>query len=220
MLFIGFIVDDIKNELVSVVHKTFSAAGLKPSIVVLNQIEYRGEQTIKQYLAELQKCEVDVVIFLIEFKRMLCKLPNDIQLDIIVSIGNLKNEAISLQQTEFIKQTYRRIRKQGVLIINGDDEDLPELIRGLITHIVTYGFNPRATITASSVDDSMNGAHYIFCLQRTIWNIKGKKVEPHEFSVKLLKHSKKDVYNVLAIAGLGLVCGIDVNYIRNFLNEN
>ena len=63
--------------------------------------------------------------------------------------------------------------------MNTDITDNLSFLNDLQVQLITYGFNSKATITASSIDDNK----IIVCLQRAITNAHGKQIEPQEFEM-------------------------------------
>ena len=92
------------------------------------------------------------------------------------SIENIKN--IKFETTEILK---KMLENSTYVVINSDIEDNLELIEDLNATVITYGFNSKATITASSVgDDEM-----MICLQRTICSKNKENIEPQEIKVPI-----------------------------------
>jgi len=85
-------------------------------------------------------------------------------------------------------------------IINTDEENLT--LNSLHTLTISYGLNPLATVTASSIKHENNRISFSCCLQRAIVTLKGSILEPQEFPVKL---QDADIGTGLAFAALGLV---------------
>lgn len=73
------------------------------------------------------------------------------------------------------------ISKVKYLIINADIEDNLLVLDNINTNVITFGFNSKSTITASSVKED----NILICVQRTIENIKGEEIEPQELLVKV-----------------------------------
>ena len=90
------------------------------------------------------------------------------------------------------------------LIINADlDNESFKIINDLNINIITYGFNQKSTITASSVEEEL-----IICIQRKIRDINGKMIEPQEIKVKRIgKKLSNNVHNLMGIASLLLIYG-------------
>lgn len=221
MILICFLCDEINDGLVATIHKIFAKVKLKLSIIELTKFGVQNAQKINEYIVELQKSSTQAVVFLINSNDLAQQFPPNISFDIIISSNtiNTKADDIIKDRKIYVRQIYKKIKEDGVLIINADDENLSDTIRGIKTHIVTYGFNPKSSITASSIGDNFSDSYYIFCLQRSIVNICNVRIEPHEFSVRIPKYSRKDVYNALAICAFALVCGVRFDYITNLLNE-
>lgn len=100
----------------------------------------------------------------------------------IENIKNIKFETIlvarSFENTEILK---KMLESSTYVVINSDIENNFELIEDLNATVVTYGFNSKATITASSVGDE----EMMICLQRTIRNKNNENIEPQEIKVPI-----------------------------------
>lgn len=91
------------------------------------------------------------------------------------------------------------IKKADYVILNADIIENLDLLNNLDVQLITYGFNQKATITASSVEENK----IMICLQRTIKNLQNKKIEPQEFKRKLIKDS--NTYAVMELVSLLLL---------------
>ena len=100
----------------------------------------------------------------------------------IENIKNIKFETIlvarSFENTEILK---KMLENSTYVVINSDIENNFELIEDLNATVVTYGFNSKATITASSVGEE----EMMICLQRTIQNKNKENIEPQEIKVPI-----------------------------------
>jgi len=117
------------------------------------------------------------------------------------SIKNIKNikfdEIIFLQNINFEEDEYKYmneiVSKAKYLIINGDIEiDALKKIEKPIK-LITFGFNSKATITISSVNDEK----IIVCIQRDIEKVDGKILECQEKQV--VTQENKKIYNNLVV---------------------
>ena len=72
------------------------------------------------------------------------------------------------------------IEKSDYLIFNTDIKENIELLENLTLNLITYGFNSKATITTSSVEEQK----MLICLQRGIKNLQGKIIEPQEIEIE------------------------------------
>lgn len=87
------------------------------------------------------------------------------------------NEEI-IQNRELLKNIIKNTRN---IVINTDVDNSLELIENIKLSVITYGFNSKATITASSVAND----DILICLQRKMNNIYGEEIEPQEINVNL-----------------------------------
>lgn len=108
----------------------------------------------------------------------------------IENIKNVKFELIILETNIFENSNLikRVLMNSERILVNSDFNSNLEIIHNLKLSVITYGFNSKSTITASSVDDS-NGI--LICLQRSIKNINNKIIEPQEIKI----YNKEDKNN-------------------------
>lgn len=135
----------------------------------------------------------------------------------IENIKNIKFETILLAR-EFKKVDILKtmLKDTKYLIVNSDIESNLNILDNLELTVITYGFNSKATITASSVtDDEM-----LICVQRNIIDIKGKEIEPQEINAckiskqesdkeeqKFSTETLKDTSSIMAIMSILLLYG-------------
>ena len=128
-----------------------------------------------------------------------------------------------LIQTSLIQEDYnspfikKMVNKAKYIIMNIDDESsrniLDKNVEGII---ITYGINKKATITASSFS-IFNNIEFNLCLQREYETINKNKIEPMEIPIILNLIGKTNIYHGLGAIACGLVCGIDINQIKDAL---
>ena len=85
------------------------------------------------------------------------------------------------------------------LIINCDVVKSFNVLNDIEINVITYGFNSKATITASSVGEE----EILVCLQRNIINAKKQKVEPQEVKIEI----QNDAMSTMAITAILLIYG-------------
>ena len=90
-----------------------------------------------------------------------------------------------------------------VIVANSDDRHVLELISTISAQIITYGFNPKAAITASSRFDDA----FVICIQRAMTTICGKAIFPREFAVAFDGRGNFDEC-FLGAASAALICGV------------
>lgn len=221
MILAGFTGSDKKYGVAMTAHGILTEAGLRSSFIDSNKSrELADAKVLRYYLSELEKNGVDVAIFFIKHDDILRAGFGDLNFDIMVNLAD--SDPFGSEQSEeaqrCTRKIYERVKERGTVIINLDDENSLVALKGIKAYIITFGFNLKASLTASSVGDSLNGNDHIFCLQRAIWNARNERIEPQEFSVRLLKHEKQDIHDMLAIAAFALVCGIDTSHIMDILS--
>lgn len=89
------------------------------------------------------------------------------------------NDIELLSQKEIIKGI---LEKAKYLIINTDEEINLELMNQLNINVVTYGFNSKSTVTASSVEQD----EILICIQRSIQDKNENKIEPQEIRIPIM----------------------------------
>lgn len=130
---------------------------------------------------------------------------NDKSID---NIRNIRFETILVMSLEEITNgrniVHDLFKNTKYLIINSDmnNEEL-EIINNMKLNVITFGFNQKATITASSIEESL-----LLCLQRKILDINQKTLEPQEISAKIRnKKLLNSPHNLMGIASTLLVYG-------------
>lgn len=137
----------------------------------------------------------------------------DIEPSQIKNLSNLEFKFDILLHTFLKDEDYNDISIKDIFancnycILNLDEELWISLIsqstKGIV---VTYGFNLKSTLTISSynIDQKIKAN---LCLQREIYSLNCKRLEPHEFSIEIDSVNIDDIYPVLAGATLSLVLG-------------
>ena len=123
----------------------------------------------------------------------------------IENIKNIRFETILITSIDNItnKQIINHLLKNShylILSADIDSKDL-ELNSNIKLNVITFGFNQKSTITASSVEDGL-----MICIQRKIYDVSGNLIEPQEFEWKeLYKIMPKNAHNSMGIAGIMLI---------------
>lgn len=127
------------------------------------------------------------------------------------SIDNIKNVRFETILVITLKEIVNKnnvinelLKNTKYLIINSDMayESL-ELINNMKLNVITFGFNQKATITASSVEDNL-----MMCLQRRIIDINKNILEPQEIVIKTInKKLSNSTHNLMGIASTLLIYG-------------
>lgn len=125
------------------------------------------------------------------------------------NIDNFKNitfETIAIfsnkSNTFHKKETMLKIiEKAKYIIINADEEIIVEGIENIKSNIISYGFNTKSTVTASSVDDES----MLICLQRTITNRIGNEIEEQEILIPIQQECKANATTIMGVIAILLV---------------
>lgn len=119
------------------------------------------------------------------------------------NVKNIKFQVMILGKkiTKQQQELRQLLEKTQYLIFNADRTENTEILKDLSFHLITYGFNSKATITASSVEEQK----MMICLQRGIQNIEGRSIEPQEIEISLEKEA--DSYAVMEMISLKLLFG-------------
>ena len=113
------------------------------------------------------------------------KLKESLVLDIneknIENIKNVKFETIIIDRKFKNIEKLKKILAEAIyVVINTDIIKNLNILENLELTVITYGFNSKATITASSVTEESS----LICLQRTIENIHSQKIEMQEIKIE------------------------------------
>ena len=126
----------------------------------------------------------------------------------IDNIKNIRFETILVitleeitKKKEIINELFENTK---YLVINADiDIDSLEIINNMKLNVITFGFNQKATVTASSVEENL-----MICLQRKIINVNKKVLEPQEIVIKITnKKLLNNTHNLMGIASILLIYG-------------
>lgn len=106
----------------------------------------------------------------------------------ILNVKNIKFEIIIIDTKIKNKIEFRKIISNSKYIILNSDIDMNlETIKNLDLIVLTYGFNSKSTFTVSSIEEN----NIIICLQRIIFNEKGKEIEPQEYELEFSENVDK-----------------------------
>ena len=130
----------------------------------------------------------------------------------IENIKNIKFETILVMDLSRVKNEDEVLtnlfKNSKYLVVNSDMEDGLNIINNLKLNIITFGFNSKSTVTASSVEDN-----FIICIQRKLINIYQTAIEPQELEVKpTIKKLSNSSHNLMGIASILLIYGKEENF--------
>lgn len=207
-----------------------SAAMIGSLDININEETYKCQFTtpiaeeIYYYLNEMVKKGVRVLVMEVSSHGLKNKRVHGIEFDIAIHT-NVDRDHMNFHKTidNYIKSKkmlFDSLSKGKYAIINFDDENGLKLLEGNNNiYVVSYGLNPKSTITASSIDYySVTSLNY--CLQRGITTISGLEIDPFEYPILLPLIGKHNVYNGLAAITCGLLLDIPISSIADTLKNS
>ena len=109
----------------------------------------------------------------------------------IDNIKNVKFKIIVLNKELINKNLEGILLNAEYLILNSDIN--VKLVENLNLKVITYGFNSKATVTASSITEE----EMLVCIQRNIVDMYNNKFEPQEINIE--KNELLDIYDNMYI---------------------
>lgn len=163
-------------------------------------------------LNEMVKEKIEVVIIEISSHGLKLMRVDGLNFDIAIHT-NIGFDHINFHKTksDYIKSKkilFDSLKKNGISIINIDDKEGLKLIEGNSNTIaVTYGLNPKASITASSLKLSDNIKFNLY-IQRGLTALNSVEIEPMEIPIIMKLIGRHNVYNSLAAISGALCFGV------------
>lgn len=111
-------------------------------------------------------------------------------------LGPKVNILVAAEASPVLAKIIPSLGSEDFLIVNSDDTEIFPMLEGLpeSLRLITYGFNNRACITASSV--TRDGVQV--CVQRGFCALDGSEREPHEFSARASGENSMSVLGAAA----------------------
>lgn len=100
----------------------------------------------------------------------------------IDNIKNIKFDSLLINKKVTGKSDVvkKLLSNSNNLIINSDIDTNLDILSKTTSNIITYGFNPKSTVTASSLEND----DALICIQRNIRNTNNITLEPQEIKVE------------------------------------
>jgi len=138
--------------------------------------------------------------------------------DMEESDDNISSDIIVLNKinpSPALTKAMKKTADGGAVVLNSDEKNIAGIRMFKPVKLITYGLNPKSSVTASSID--MDGRISVqCCIQRSFENLLGDVLEPQEFLVSSGDISL-NVYDVLAAVSVSLLCGASVkNFSRGY----
>ncbi|HHW48396.1 MAG TPA: glutamate ligase [Clostridiaceae bacterium] len=217
MVIAGIVGHDGKVQTANLISSILSSKGKKVSVIDSKSISEMDFRTVRDYVYELDKNNVDILVLKINIDDVNNMIIDCLHFDFIIYTGkpDSLNERDSKNFSLLMKKIFSLLNEKGIAIINIDENDSKQFLEDLKFYTVTYGFNSKASITTSSVGDYMLGDSFICCLQNSIPARDGNLIAPHEYRINI-ETSGLDTHNVLAAVSFAIVNGVDLDGHGNF----
>ncbi len=101
----------------------------------------------------------------------------------------------------------------NAILLNFDKANQIELKNNNPSYVITFGFNPKATITISSLATCTHNTMQI-SIQRTLKTLKNTEVLEQDFSVNICDNN---VEAILAAISVIIVLGMDIEFLRDIV---
>ncbi|MCI8352019.1 MAG: hypothetical protein HFJ58_00025 [Clostridia bacterium] len=159
----------------------------------------KNENYIKQILRENLKNKTVIIL-----KEDNVENFKNIKFETVVIMSNEKTtnlNQLKLSEKNVIKKI---VDSAKYLVVNADEEINLNLLQETNGKVITYGFNSKSTVTASSVKED----GVLLCVQRNIENLEGKNIELQEFNINKI-NTKIPTNIVMGLATALLMYGIE-----------
>ena len=126
----------------------------------------------------------------------------------VENIKNIKFETVLiLNNNKIIEENSNAfskiIKNSRYLILNADIELQLKMEEHIELNIITFGFNPKSTITASSVEENI-----LICIQRNLKDINNKMLEQQEIKISFFEENIGiNTNNLIGISAILLLDG-------------
>lgn len=146
----------------------------------------KNEDGVKEYIKLNKKLNLNNVFFI-----------NDKSMN---NIKNIKFETILILDDKYDIENEGVLQKiilnSKYLIIQSEVQDKLNFIEDNQINVITFGFNHKSTVTASSTELE----NIMICVQRSIKCVNGKVIEPQEILID------KKCENINIIMGIAILC--------------
>ncbi|KNF07458.1 UDP-N-acetylmuramoyl-L-alanyl-D-glutamate--2, 6-diaminopimelate ligase MurE [Gottschalkia purinilytica] len=219
-----------KTTTAHIIEEIFTNSGYRTGLIsslglkingkyILNKEEIDTYSTV-DLMDKFKYKNIDIIIIEISFEDISLISEYNIEFDIVINTNNYEKinyNSIIKKYREEKKKLFDSLAKNKIAIINQDDKNSVNLVQSNNNIVViTYGFNGKASVTASSLQlDKVSD--FNLCLQRGITTINGVQIDPLEFPISLNLLGSYNIYNCLAAISTCLCFGIDIKVISETL---
>ncbi|NLM13913.1 MAG: hypothetical protein GX209_09240 [Epulopiscium sp.] len=209
MVKVGILGNHGKTAAINVLAQLCKSSGMKVSVLKdmdLSMCLHSREVSFQDYIHVLSKSNIEMLIVKITEEGIINNWFSDIDFDILIyTIGRSEEDYKCKALYSGERRLFFTLSKDAVSIVNADDRSIFKLLKGNKTHLITYGFNSKASITASSIQEEEFNKRVQCCVQRTLTTFSGRELEPQEFSITLPLNNDQEVYSALAAVTAAMI---------------
>lgn len=208
MIIAGIIESGIESTTINLISKIFNNSERKTSIITSGSLIGLDYRKVPEYIRELKKNGVEILMIGIKLNDLMHEVFSGFNFDVIIFVNKADEitEDDNGNKNELIEKLFLLTDDKGTVILNADDHERISLLQGKRYSVLTYGFNSKASVTASSIGEGIYRESFICCLQRTLLTKDGNVVEPQEFEIDVNLNSV-DPYSVMAAAAFAVFSG-------------
>jgi len=212
MIIAGVIGGEKKAETAKIISSIFGAKGNKVNIIDSSSLANLGCTKIRAYIKELEKNGTDLLILKASVPDAEKGIFDGVEFDFVIYTDrtDVGPDSEVLTCSSGLGRVFSLMDEKGVAIVNVDDSDIIQMLTEMKYRFVTYGFNDKASVTTSSIGDSVFTDGFICCLQQPISTQNGRIIEPQEYKLKFAE-SEFDSNSVLAAASFAIINDVDLN---------
>lgn len=208
MIIAGIIESGNDCTTINLINKIFNDSNKKISIVNSGSLTGLDYRKVPEYLRELKKNGVDILLIGIKLEDLKHDVFSGFNFDVIIFVNQADEilEGDNNNIKELTEKLFLLTDDKGTVILNADDHERISLLQGKRYSVLTYGFNSKASVTASSIGEGIYRESFICCLQRNLLTNDGNIIEPQEFEIKV-NSGFVDSYSVMAAAAFAIFLG-------------
>lgn len=137
---------------------------------------------------------------------------------------NITNDHLAFHKTftnylEAKSKLFSQLGYHSFAILNADEAASKDFKEATRATVITYGINKAADIMAKDIKLTSHGSTFLVSLNRPIPTLKGGKILPAYFGMRLRVLGKHNVYNALAALAAALISGVNLKTINRALGQ-
>ena len=149
MLIVGILGSEGKLQIANIISLILASSGEKVSVIDSAGMLNLDSARIKEYIRELKKNNVDLLLLKSELADIDRFLSDEMQFDILIYTDKTENnmDLEKFDYTDKLKRVFSLMAEKSVAIVNVDDSELIRLLQGMKHRFITYGFNTKESVT-------------------------------------------------------------------------